>query len=261
MKTIILNYFLVIWLLSKIPPTTDSVSDNIDGMVFLTGGKYISTIVLDTIEVRIQPFFIDKYEVSIQEFERFVKATGYVTNAEIKNASSLIIKGGKIVESQGVNWRHDERGILRNKAEYDYPVVHVSRDDAQAYAKWSGKRIPTMYEWEYAAKSSPTNQVDEPKMNQSAWYSQNSGSKIHPRGLKDPNGKGIYDLLGNVSEHVNVPKATQLPPGLSLEIVSGTMGGCFFWESNLISESIIAYGTNTGRAFYTGFRCVKDLPK
>jgi len=82
------------------------------------------------------------------------------------------------------------------------PIVEVSWEDAQAFCRWAGGRLPTEAEWEYAARAGNTEARYGP-LDEVAWYNKNSGRRTHEVGQKRPNAWGLYDMLGNVWEWVS----------------------------------------------------------
>jgi len=164
-------------------------------------------------KVTLSAFKISKYEVTVGQFKAFVDATGYLTDAD---KGIGMAKGSVITEDQqptkGVNWTCDENGNKRNDSLFDFPVIHVSWNDAIAFAKWMGCRLPTEAEWEYACRAGSNTPFNtgsnlttmQANYNGNYPYGQNEKSvnrgKIMPVGSFSPNAWGLYDMHGNVFE-------------------------------------------------------------
>ncbi len=171
-------------------------------------------------EVELDPFEIDVYEVTNRRFRMFVEATAYETTAEIRGWSytfDLNQKGW--VQMPGANWRVP---FPLDPVEHagdqwiDWPVVHVSWDDAQAFCKWADRRLPTEAEWEFAARGGlidcdyPWGRAREPGGRFLANYWQgwfpdeNTGLDgyplLAPVGSFPKNHYGLCDMAGNVAE-------------------------------------------------------------
>jgi len=171
-------------------------------------------------QVSVGRFAMGKYEVTVGEFKRFVKATGYRTDAEKQGSCYSYSQGWSLVK--GVNWR-DPKFSQSDK----HPVTCVSWNDGVAYAEWLSQqtgqiyRLPTEAQWEYSARAGTEtarywgNDPDKAcgyanvhdntskKENGFSWTHQNCTdgyAQTAPVGQFKPNKFGLYDMLGNLWE-------------------------------------------------------------
>ena len=156
--------------------------------------------------VMLSTFWIDRYEVTNQLFERFIKATGYLTAAEHVGYSSvyqLRDKAWTRAQPSGTTWRSPSGP--GSAASPTHPVVHVSWHDARIYCEWAGKRLPSEAEWEKAARGTEGHQYPWGD----AW-SPARANILNMMGGTTPVGfyakgmspYGLHDTTGNVGEWV-----------------------------------------------------------
>lgn len=199
------------------------------------------------IEVQVSRFYIDKYPVTNQQYKEFLEATNYVP----KDTANFL--------------QHWADGNIR-AGEENYPVVNVSIEDAKAYAKWAGKRLPTQIEWQYAAQAGDTS-------NTYPWGSEFDSTKCN-NGIGKPtpvdqfpegaNKYGVMDLVGNVWQLTNDIYNTD---GYDYIIIKG---GSYFkptaswWyvqggpQPLTHIQRLLMVSPGFERNATVGFRCVKD---
>ena len=194
--------------------------------------------------VYVDGFWMDKTDVTNDEFAKFVAATHYVTEAErtptaedLPGAALENLVAGAVVFTppdhevplnnviqwwsyvKGANWRHPDGPNSDIKGKGNYPVVQISYDDAKAYAKWAGNRLPTEAEWEFAARGGLSGKPfvwgdtfrpgDKFMANTFQGHFPNKNTDedgfpaTSPVTTFPPNGYGLYDMAGNVWQWVS----------------------------------------------------------
>jgi formylglycine-generating enzyme len=194
-----------------------------------------------TQQVEVDGFWMDEHPVTAAEFRRFVKATGYVTLAERPPDAAdypdadpdLLVPGSLVFDPPGhpvdlrdasnwwkyrpgAQWRHpDGRGSTLHGRDR-HPVTHIAPEDAEAYATWIGKTLPTEAEWEFAARGGLDGATfvwgnefaPKGKMMANTWQGEFPWQNLATDGFEGtspvksfpPNGYGLYDMAGNVWE-------------------------------------------------------------
>jgi formylglycine-generating enzyme required for sulfatase activity len=191
--------------------------------------------------VRVDGFWIDRHEVTNVQFRKFVEATGYITVAErgvepgpgrpkdVAVPGSVVFiqptdfqRGGKLTRwwqyVPRANWRHPQGPNSSVAGMDNHPVVHVTHEDALAYARWLGRSLPTEAQWEFAARGGRDGEDDwssafdaDGKPTANSWQGifpvintkEDGYVGTSPVGCFKPNGYGLYDMIGNVWEWTN----------------------------------------------------------
>ena len=293
------------------------------GMVWIPGGKFLMGA--DEFpdsrpmhEVTVDGFLMDEHEVTNAEFGRFVAETNYKTVAErpLNPADYPGVPVDKLVPGSavftptatavsldnplqwwnytpGASWAQPEGKQSSIKGRENYPAVHISYEDAAAYAKWAGKRLPTEAEWEFAAQGGKGNHTyywgDQLKPG-NKWVaniyqgnfpdkntSEDGYTGAAPIKSFPPNPYGLYDMDGNVWEwcqdlyrpdyYQKSPSKNPMGPSDSYDpdepgaVKRVQRGGsflcsddyCIRYKAGSRGKGEVTSGSNN-----LGFRCVKD---
>ena len=241
-------------------------SQDVSDMVLIPGGTFVMGDMAGDAderpphEVSVDAFFIDRFEVTNTDFAAFLNEKG---NRETEGVPWII------TGSESCRIR-ETGGTFEVEPGYeDHPVVMVNYHGADAYARWVGKRLPTEAEWERAARggieNAPYPWGDDLDTTRANYDRKRNGTT--PVGVYPPNGFGLFDIAGNVSEMVsdwydasfyrNAPSKNPTGP---MEGTTHTLRGGD-WASG--PDSLMVYARDEGTPPYralptVGFRCARD---
>ena len=309
-----------------------------EGMVWIPGGEFsmgsdisaealcgypgVTADAMPVHRVAVHGFWMDRTEVTNDEFARFVAATHYVTVAEetptkeeFPTAPPENLVAGSTVFTPtayrvtfdnyfqwwryqpGADWRHPTGPDSNIDGKGGFPVVQVCYEDAQAYATWAGKRLPSEAEWEFAARGGLSGQLyawgdslrPGGKWMANTWQGRfpvrdegsDGFSGAAPVGKYPPNGYGLLDIAGNVWEwttdwyradayaaladsvqHDPQGPSTYNDPAEPSEPKRVQRGGSFLCSDEYCSRYMVGTrgkGEVSTGTNHLGFRCVKDV--
>lgn len=287
------------------------------GMVLIPGGPFLmGTDAPDSVaadgehpvrEVFVPDFCIDAKAVTNAQFASFAKATGYRTDAErygwsfvfhqfVGDEAAARVMDARVPEApwwlpvQGASWRAPEGPGSDFSARQNHPVVHVSWSDAQAYAAWAGKRLPTEAEWEKAARGGlvqarfPWGDDLTPRgahrcnIWQGRFPTLNTGDDgfagTAPVSAYRPNRFGLYNMAGNVWEwcadwfspdwHAEAHEQTRRDPrGPASGLGRVLRGGSYLCHASYCNRYRVAartMSTPESTTGHIGIRCAADPP-
>lgn len=290
-----------------------ATSGSVEDMVKLDGGPFLMGTESDEgfpqdgegpiREVTLDPFYIDRYPVTNAQFREFVDATGYLTESERfgwsfvfqlhipkERYAALVDATAPGVEwwckVNGARWANPEGPDSAIEGREHHPVVHVSWNDAAAYAAWRGKRLPTEAEWEFASRGGLEQKTypwgDELTPGGQHLCNIWQGEFPHTNTAEDgyvgtapaaafpPNGYGLHTITGNAWEwcadwfhpthHITATRAN--PQGPALGSTRVMKGGSYLCHKSYCNRYRVAARTsNTPDSATTNisFRCVRDV--
>ncbi|KPL83064.1 hypothetical protein SE18_19565 [Herpetosiphon geysericola] len=227
---------------------------------------------LPQMAIWLHDYWIGQHEVTNAQYQIFVEATHYVTDAEKRGESKVWSRLARTFEIvKGANWRSPGGPTTSIVEKLEHPVVHIAYHDAEAYCQWDGKRLPTEAEWERAARGVDGwifpwgNEWDATRLNH-AYEGNSFGTKAigsFPAGASKDE---VHDMLGNVAEWTSdwysgeyyKSGETRNPTGPKVSTGQHVRrGGAWNTQSGFLHATWrIDLKDDTSDS--TGFRCVED---
>jgi len=224
-----------------IPAGSFEMGDAMNDALFMEGTRPVHMVRLDA-------FYMEVNEVTVGRFKQFVKESGYNYN----------------------RWKD----VAKYSSTDDYPMIYVSWDDATAYVKWTGKRLPTEAEWEYAARGGLSgkrypwgDEITHDHANYRGTGGKDQWGKISPVGSFESNGYGLYDMAGNVFEWCTdwydegyySSSPLRNPQGPSAGSYRVLRGGSWHFNSLYLHVAFRLTCDPAHTHNYLGFRCVSGF--
>ena len=202
-------------------------------------------------------FAMDRTEVTIGQFERFARATGFISRAEKEGGGFEYGAGWE--RRPGWSWRQPD-GVA---ASADLPAVHLDFAEAQAYCQWAQGRLPSAAEWQQAGFTESRSSPPAPwvKGRTYPWSTGDSPQgantsepdpwpRAAPAGATRPGVNGLFDMGANVWEWTTDARGRE----------RRTVGGSWWYGAFNMKANVVAFKPADFYAVYIGFRCVYDLP-
>ena len=238
------------------------------GMALIPSGSFEMGDHLDNVEralpvhtVELDAFYMDVNEVTVGQFKQFIQLSGY-------------------------NYEGNWLDVDKHSPTADHPMIYVTWYDAMAYSKWAGKRLPTEAEWEYAARGGligkryPWADAESVARKYANYYGTGGKDRWNkssaPVGKFKPNKYGLYDMAGNVWEfcadwynekyYKNSPTKNPLGPDTGQLFDWGgpcrvLRGGSWHSAASALNVAFRGFSIPDDRHYFTGFRCVSEIPE
>ncbi|MEN8908339.1 MAG: bifunctional serine/threonine-protein kinase/formylglycine-generating enzyme family protein [Clostridiales bacterium] len=223
-------------------------------------------------KVKLDSFYMGKYEVTIEKFKKFIEEENYETDAE-KEGYSTLYNGEDWIKKSGINWKDGTDG--NEEKNENQPVIHVSWNDAKAYCNWLSEeknaefRLPTEAEWEYVCRAGTKTPFNTGKYLTTEQANFNNKKKnTNPVGNYSANRWGLYDMHGNVWEwcedwynedyydKCNEKGTVENPINTDSGSYRVLRGGGWNYDARACRSAYRYYGHPSDRNYFTGFRVV-----